>query len=118
MKRSGVAPYQEVLAGLGEDAIAASDDLDRTVLVLAEPDALDDEDCLAVRMGVPGGARARELTRADVVPMQRVPRDRHSGAPWVIAASPSPTSLGTPTFVRRQAWSAVSGSPNGHEILG
>jgi hypothetical protein len=33
--------------------------------------------------------------------------------PWVIAASTSPTSLGTPTFVRRQARSAVSGSACG-----
>src|SRR5829696_4173088 len=33
--------------------------------------------------------------------------------PWVIAASTSPTSLETPTFVRRQARSAVSGSACG-----
>src|SRR3954470_16880016 len=47
-----------VLARLEEHAVAGPDDFDRAALALAEPDALDDEDRLAVRMGVPGGAGA------------------------------------------------------------
>src|SRR3954451_24134153 len=51
-----------VLARLEEDAVAGPDLLDRTVFALAEADALGDEDRLAVRVGVPGGARAgREM---------------------------------------------------------
>ena len=64
-------------------------------------------------------AGERELTRADVVPMQRAQR---CPAHWRFAGSsqraPRRHHLGPPTFVRRQAPSAVSGSPNGHEILG
>src|SRR3954469_8758120 len=53
-----------VLARLEEDAVAGADDLDRTVLALAEADALGDPDRLPARMGVPGGARpGREMHR-------------------------------------------------------
>jgi hypothetical protein len=41
-----------------EDAVAGADDLDRAVLALAQADAFGDEDRLAVRVGVPGGAGA------------------------------------------------------------
>src|SRR5207247_8697815 len=51
--RCGAMPV--VLAGLEEDAVARTDDLDRPVLVLAQANALGDEDRLAVRVGVPGG---------------------------------------------------------------
>ena len=47
-----------VLAGLEEDAVARADLLDRAALALAEADALGDEDRLAERVGVPGGAGA------------------------------------------------------------
>src|SRR3954466_4263659 len=53
-----------VLAGLEEDAVAGVDCLDRAGFALTEPDALGDEDRLAVRMRVPGRARAgREVHR-------------------------------------------------------
>src|SRR4051794_10355957 len=55
--RGGAVPV--VLSRLEEDAVAGADDLDGAALALAEPDALGDEDRLAVRMGVPGGAGAR-----------------------------------------------------------
>src|SRR3954454_522777 len=54
--RCGAVPV--VLAGLEEDAVAGADDLDGAALALAEADALGDEDRLAVRVGVPRGARA------------------------------------------------------------
>src|SRR3954468_21780231 len=54
--RRGAVPV--VLAGLEEHAVAGADDLDRPALALAPADALGDEDRLAVRMGVPGGAGA------------------------------------------------------------
>src|SRR3954452_5443676 len=51
-----------VLAGLEENAVAGMDGLDRAALALAAADALGDEDRLAVRVGVPGGAGAgREM---------------------------------------------------------
>src|SRR5690348_11671278 len=53
--RGGSMPV--VLARLEEHAIAGADDLDRAALALAEADALGDEDRLAMRVGVPGGAR-------------------------------------------------------------
>src|SRR4051812_28203590 len=53
--RGGAVPV--VLAWLEEDAVAGADDLDGAALALAEADALGDEDRLAVRVGVPGGAR-------------------------------------------------------------
>src|SRR3954452_23173554 len=54
--RGGAVPV--VLTGLEEHAVAGTDDLDGAALALAEADALGDEDRLAVRVGVPGGARA------------------------------------------------------------
>src|SRR3954454_11309213 len=47
-----------VLAGLEEDAVAGADDLDGTTLAPAQADAFGDEDRLAMRVGVPGGAGA------------------------------------------------------------
>src|SRR4051812_6564995 len=47
-----------VLARLEEDAVAGADVFDRAAFALAQADALGDEDRLAVRVGVPGGARA------------------------------------------------------------
>jgi hypothetical protein len=47
-----------LLARLEEDAISRPDDLDRAAATLAEADALQDEDRLAVRMRVPRRARA------------------------------------------------------------
>src|SRR3954470_621118 len=55
--RGGAVPV--VLAGLEEDAVAGADLLDRPALALAQAEALGDEDRLAVRVGVPGGACAR-----------------------------------------------------------
>src|SRR3954447_1985953 len=52
--RCGAVPV--VLATLEEDAVAGADRLDGAALALAEADALGDEDRLAVRVGVPGGA--------------------------------------------------------------
>src|SRR5579875_4082556 len=52
--RDGAMPV--VLARLEEHAVAGADHLGRGALALAEPDPLGDEDRLAVRMGVPGGA--------------------------------------------------------------
>src|SRR5205823_10969385 len=46
-------------AGLEEDAVAGADDLDRTAAALRAADALEDVDRLAVRVGVPRGARTR-----------------------------------------------------------
>src|SRR3954453_13651339 len=54
--RGGAVPV--VLTGLEEHAVAGTDDLDGAALALAEADALGDEDRLAMRVGVPGGARA------------------------------------------------------------
>src|SRR3954464_10549770 len=54
--RGGAVPV--VLARLEEDTVAGADLLDRAALALAEADALGDEDRLAVRVRVPGGARA------------------------------------------------------------
>ena len=48
-----------LFARLEEDAIAGADDLDRAAAPLREAEALEHEDRLAVRMRVPGGARAR-----------------------------------------------------------
>src|SRR3954453_7076906 len=56
-RRRGAVPV--VLAGLEEDAVAGSDDLDRAAFALAEADAFGDPDRLAERVRVPGGARAR-----------------------------------------------------------
>lgn len=47
-----------VLARPEEDTVARADRLDRPALVLAKPDALGDEDRLAVGVGVPSGAGA------------------------------------------------------------
>jgi hypothetical protein len=46
------------LAWLEEDAVAGADDLGRAAASLAEADAFGDPDRLAVRVRVPGGARA------------------------------------------------------------
>src|SRR4051812_10671299 len=46
-----------VLAGLEEDAVAGADLFNRAAFALAAADALGDVDRLAVRVGVPGGAR-------------------------------------------------------------
>src|SRR5829696_6154191 len=48
-----------VLAGLEEDAVAGPDLLKGAALALAQADAFGDEDRLAVRVRVPGGAGAR-----------------------------------------------------------
>ena len=65
MKRLGGGAVPVILARLEEHAVAWSDGLDRAALALAEADTFGDEDRLAVRVGVPGGARAgRECTRA------------------------------------------------------
>ena len=53
-----------LLAGLEEDAVAGTDDLDRPAAALATADALGDEDRLAVGMGVPGGPGARREVNA------------------------------------------------------
>src|SRR3954468_22669413 len=55
----GCGAVPVVLAGLEEDAVPGTDRLDRAAVTLAEPNALGDEDGLAVRVRVPGGARAR-----------------------------------------------------------
>jgi hypothetical protein len=47
-----------VLARLEEDAVAGPDHLDRAARALAEADTLGDPDRLAMRVRVPGGARA------------------------------------------------------------
>jgi hypothetical protein len=47
-----------VLAGLEVDAVAGADDLDRPAAALAEADALDDVDGLAVGVGVSRGSGA------------------------------------------------------------
>src|SRR5262249_6868902 len=54
--RGGAVPV--VLAGLEEHSVAGPDLLHRPALALAAPDALGDEDRLAVRVRVPGGAGA------------------------------------------------------------
>jgi hypothetical protein len=59
------------LARLEEDAVAGADDLDRVAAPLAEAYALGDPDRLAVRVRVPGGARAWhevDAARADPEP--------------------------------------------------
>jgi hypothetical protein len=48
-----------VLAGFEEDAVARADGLDLPALAPAAAHTLGDEDRLPVRVGVPGGARAR-----------------------------------------------------------
>jgi hypothetical protein len=59
-RRRGAVPV--LLAGFEEDAVAGADRLDRTAAHLAEADAFEDLDRLAVRVRVPGGASAgREL---------------------------------------------------------
>src|SRR6185295_17540168 len=55
--RGGAVPV--VLARREEHAVAGADLFDRAAFALAAADALGDEDRLAVRVGVPGGARAR-----------------------------------------------------------
>src|SRR5579884_224346 len=47
-----------VLIRLEEDAVSGTDHLDRPTAALTEADPLGDPDRLAVRMGVPVGARA------------------------------------------------------------
>src|SRR5436190_14861146 len=75
-RRCGTVPV--VLARLEEDAIAGPDQLDRAALALAEPDALGDPDRLAVRMRVPGGARARRDVNAGRAHPRALRRDRDS----------------------------------------
>ena len=68
MKRVGRGAVPVVLAGLEEDAVAGSDQLDAAALALAEPDTLGDPDRLAERVRVPRGAGARgemDGSRAD-----------------------------------------------------
>ena len=48
-----------ILAGLEEDAVARTDDLDRPAAALAAADALGDVDGLAEGVGVPRGTGAR-----------------------------------------------------------
>src|SRR5207244_4126816 len=60
--RGGAMPV--FLARLEEDAVARADDLDRTALALAEADPFGDPDRLPVRVGMPGGARARREMHA------------------------------------------------------
>src|SRR5580765_7466971 len=63
--RRGAVPV--LLAGLEEDAVTRADHLDRAAAPLAVADALRDTDSLAVRVRVPGGARAgREVDAARV----------------------------------------------------
>ncbi len=52
----GCGTVPVVLAGLEEDSDAGSDLFDRGAFALAAADAFGDEDRLAVRVGVPGGA--------------------------------------------------------------
>src|SRR4051812_413121 len=54
-----------LLARLEEHAVARLEDLDRAAPPLGSPDALEDVDRLAVRMGVPRGARAGREVHAD-----------------------------------------------------
>src|SRR3954451_3514766 len=54
--RRGAVPV--VLPGFEEDAVAGADLLDRAAFALAAADALEDEDRLALRVRVPGGAGA------------------------------------------------------------
>ena len=56
---AGVGAVPVLLTGLEEDPVSGADDLDRPALALAAADALDDEDRLAVRVGVPGSPCAR-----------------------------------------------------------
>src|SRR5215218_8756921 len=74
--RCGAVPV--VLARLEVDAVAGADDLDRAALALTEPDALRDEDRLAVRVRVPCGPGAG--SEADVRRRERRgPRRRGDG---------------------------------------
>lgn len=88
-----------VLAGFEEDAVAGPDDLNGSVLALAETDAFSDEDGLAVRVRVPGGAGARgELSQAAVAPCAARP-----------SASARPTG-GTASTDHAPAYHPASGS--------
>src|SRR3954454_18642719 len=55
----GCGAVPVVLTGLEEDAVAGADHLDLAALALAEADAFGEPDRLAMRLRVPGGARAR-----------------------------------------------------------
>ena len=59
MKRFGAAPCQWFSPGSKKTRSPGRIVLDRAALALAAADALGDEDRLAVRVGVPGGAGAR-----------------------------------------------------------
>ena len=59
MKRFGAAPCQWFSPGSKKTRSPGRMVLDRAAFALAEADALGDEDRLAVRVGVPGGAGAR-----------------------------------------------------------
>ena len=58
MKRFGAAPCQWFSPGSKKTRSPGRIVLDRAALALAEADALGDEDRLAERVGVPGGAGA------------------------------------------------------------
>ena len=68
-RRAGAVPVG--LARLEEHPVARTDHLDRAALALAQADALQHPDRLPVRMGVPGGARARR--EVDALALTRDP---------------------------------------------
>jgi hypothetical protein len=69
-----------VLAGLEEHAVARPDLLDRPALALAQADALGDEDRLAVRVRVPGRARAEGSMIPGQIALMRLPWSASSSA--------------------------------------
>src|SRR5437763_14059389 len=117
--RSRAVPV--LLARLEEDAVAWADHLDRAAAPLAEADAFEDVDRLAVRVRVPRGTRARsevDAARAQARPARRrgdrvdvhrpgeplggsgygfaaVPRDLHAASSSSVTTGPaSPLLLG------------------------
>ena len=72
-----------VLARFEEDAVSRLEDLDGPASALGAADALEDVDRLAVRVRVPGGARAGREVHPDRVRAgaTRRRRDRDRGTP-------------------------------------
>src|SRR5437660_122352 len=74
----GCSAVPVLFAGLEEDAVAGTDHLDRSAAALSATDALDDVDRLAVRVGVPCGARAGGEVNAACTQARAVRRRRDS----------------------------------------
>ena len=86
-----------LLAGLEEDAVARTDDLDRPTATLSVTDSLGDPDRLAVRVGVPGSAGAgREVDVAGAGAASRPTAPRRGSSKTV----PVNQSLGPATVAR------------------